>query len=194
MALHAFRLADLVATPWRNGGGTTREIVSLPAEAGFETFDWRVSVATIAADGPFSAFPGIDRTIMLLDGDGVRLRSVPVDGAVEHLLAKRLVPFEFSGDVALDCTLIGGESSDFNLMVRRGRGAGDVTVHRRDVRVSAQAGLVLALDGGAEVAEGGSAERLPGGAGLWWDETATLDLRLDDAGSAVVVVTWHPLT
>ena len=73
--LQRFDTAELHATPWKNGGGTTRQVACWPPGAGSDDFDWRVSIATIAASGPFSTFPGIDRTIMLLDGPGVHLRS-----------------------------------------------------------------------------------------------------------------------
>ena len=54
--------------PWKNGGGTTAEIAAFPDGAGFNAFDWRISLAEVASDGPFSAFPGIDRTLMLVEG------------------------------------------------------------------------------------------------------------------------------
>ena len=63
--LHRFALADLSASPWKNGGGSTREIVCRPPGAGMDGFDWRVSVATIARSGPFSVFTGVDRVIVL---------------------------------------------------------------------------------------------------------------------------------
>ena len=66
----------LRAAPWKNGGGSTTEIAISPPDAGFDDFDWRISVATIAADGPFSAFAGIDRVITLLAGAGVLLQGM----------------------------------------------------------------------------------------------------------------------
>ncbi|MCB2071086.1 MAG: HutD family protein, partial [Ottowia sp.] len=69
--LQPFALADLPAEPWKNGGGRTRTVATWPAGAGLSDFDARVSVATIAASGPFSRFPGIDRQIVLLSGGGV---------------------------------------------------------------------------------------------------------------------------
>ena len=65
--------ASLMPAPWKNGGGSTTEIAVAPPGAGFDDFDWRVSLATITQDGPFSVFPGIDRTLALVDGDGVLL-------------------------------------------------------------------------------------------------------------------------
>ena len=81
MSLTRFNFAALPVSPWRNGGGETREIVSWPP--GAQDFDWRASIATIAQDGPFSAFTGIDRSITLLEGDGVRLFSA---GHIDHQL------------------------------------------------------------------------------------------------------------
>jgi environmental stress-induced protein Ves len=75
MTRHRFDLQDLHATPWKNGGGLTREVLWQPTGASLDDFDWRVSVAQIDSDGPFSAFPGIDRVITLIDGVGVQLRS-----------------------------------------------------------------------------------------------------------------------
>ena len=65
--------ADYRRMPWKNGGGHTTEIAAEPPGAGTASFVWRVSVADIAQDGPFSAFPGIDRTLVLLSGRGMRL-------------------------------------------------------------------------------------------------------------------------
>jgi len=73
--MHRFDLATVPPTPWKNGGGATRELACWPSGAGMHDFEWRVSVATIAAPGPFSAFAGVDRQIMLLDSDGVHLRA-----------------------------------------------------------------------------------------------------------------------
>ncbi|MBI2382082.1 MAG: HutD family protein [Gammaproteobacteria bacterium] len=107
---------DYVDMPWKNGGGTTRELLKLPAPDGGEGFLARLSIATVAESGPFSRFPGIDRTILVLDGEGMALS---VDGGPERVLDKVLQPFEFAGDVHTDCRLLGGAIRDFNLMVER---------------------------------------------------------------------------
>ena len=170
-----FSIAELPVTPWKNGGGSTRELASWPPGAGLEAFDWRVSIATIAASGPFSVFAGVDRTIMLLQGDGVRLRAR--DGSFDHRLDQPFEPFAFSGDLALDCTLPGAASGDFNLMSRRTR-------CRAALRVIDQArvldptphGVLLSLRGtwrlrGAALTSEtmeGSVDVLDEGHGLWW--------------------------
>ena len=115
MKLNRFDFADLPVSPWRNGGGETREITSQPP--GNAEFGWRASIATIAQDGPFSAFNGIDRSITLLEGDGVHLYS---EGLIDHQLQRIGEPFAFSGDVALEARLLGSSSQDFNIMTRRG--------------------------------------------------------------------------
>ncbi len=133
---HRFTLADLSPTPWKNGGGSTREIVCWPPGAGMDTFDWRVSLATIAQSGPFSVFAGVDRVILLLDGDGVHLQSA---GGIDHRLDEALQPFAFSGDETLDCTLLGGPSQDFNVMTRRSTLRAEVKVLRARIRPGAGA-------------------------------------------------------
>ena len=101
--------------PWRNGGGQTRELLAWPAGS-----DWqvRVSRADIAADGPFSAFPDVQRWLVVLEGAGVALHFV--DG--QKLLHRGDPPFEFDGANAPLCTLLDGPTQDLNLMVRKGQG------------------------------------------------------------------------
>lgn len=125
-AFERIALRTIAPQPWKNGAGLTREIAFGGASAA--DFDWRVSIAEVARDAPFSAFPGVDRCITLLHGAGMRLRSH--DGHVDHALTTPLAPFRFPGDVALDATLIDGASSDFNVMTRRGRCLSEVDVHR----------------------------------------------------------------
>ena len=166
MSLRGFDIADLPATPWKNGGGSTREIAAWPPGAGLLDFEWRLSIAGIAASGPFSVFPGIDRTIMLLAGDGVQLRSA--DGAVDHRLARPLCPFAFRGELPIECTLLGGASSDFNVMARRGRWQATLEVLETAAPLSsAFHGMLLALRGTWRL-EGRSAIDCAEGEGLWW--------------------------
>lgn len=163
--MQSFSRQTLPVMPWKNRGGTTQEIACWPTGAGLDDFDWRASIATIAAAGPFSAFAGMDRSIMLLDGDGVRLRAQ--GGAVDHRLDVRHRPFAFSGDEAVDCSLLGGASSDFNVMVRRGRWRAEVQVLDRAAPIpAAPHGVLLCLRGDWQMTVGGLACRE--GEGLWW--------------------------
>lgn len=136
-----FASAQLPCTPWKNGGGTTREIACLPAGACAADFQWRLSIAEIAASGPFSVFAGIDRVITLLSGDGVRLFTA--DGHIDHALSQPLQPFAFPGDVVLDCTLLGSTCQDFNVMVRRSFGAAQVQAQQQTWSLPAHGALLV---------------------------------------------------
>jgi environmental stress-induced protein Ves len=109
--------AGLCPVPWKNGGGSTTEIAVFPPDAGFTDFDWRVSLATISADGPFSVFPGVDRTLALLEGHGVTL---DIDG--EPALVSAAEPVvSFEGDARVSAKLNRGTTTDFNAMTRTDR-------------------------------------------------------------------------
>ncbi|MEO5794887.1 MAG: HutD family protein [Rhodoferax sp.] len=178
--IHTFDTAALPATPWKNGGGTTREIVCQPPGAGMDSFDWRVSIASIAKAGPFSAFPGIDRVILLLDGAGVHLQG----GDINHRLDTPGQPFAFSGDVALGCTLLGGASTDFNVMARRGRVRADVRILAAAEDIAASSGLLMVLRGSWQV---GDARCAPG-QGLWWDAAVQLSVTPQTAAALLIAV------
>jgi environmental stress-induced protein Ves len=115
------RAAERVATPWKNGGGVTREVAVWPPGAGLDAFDWRVSIAEVNSAGPFSHFPGIDRILAILEG---RMALDFADSRVE--LDAYSPPLAFPGDVSCSGTPIGGEVTDLNVMARRGRCAARV--------------------------------------------------------------------
>lgn len=113
---------------WKNGGGVTTEIAVSPAGASVDDFDWRVSMATVAQGGPFSLFPGIDRTLSVLEGEGVTLT---IAGRAPVTLAAGSPPLAFPADVATDAVLVAGTVTDLNVMTRRG--SARHTVRRIDV-------------------------------------------------------------
>ena len=123
MSFHIIRAADCPPQPWKNGMGTTREIARFPVDAGSDDFLWRVSVAEVNSAAPFSEFPGIDRHMALLDGDGF---SMTLDGERTHALVHPFVPFAFAGEARVDVAMAGGATRDFNLMVRRALAHGEV--------------------------------------------------------------------
>ena len=104
--------------PWKNGGGETTEIAVSPEGATVDSFDWRLSMATVASGGPFSTFADIDRTLAVLDGDGLRLT---VEGMGTTELMTGSAPQPFPGDAPTGAELIGGTVIDLNIMTRRGR-------------------------------------------------------------------------
>ncbi len=115
MTWQLIRLSDAVASPWRNGGGVTRELAAWPA-AGAD-WTWRISVAEVATSGPFSRFEGVQRWFAVLSGNGVSLKL----SGTENRLTAASAPLEFDGGMAVDCRLLDGPTQDLNLMVRRDR-------------------------------------------------------------------------
>lgn len=105
-------------TPWKNGGGTTAEVLTSPAGASLDDFDWRISMASIDRDGPFSSFPGIDRVLVLLTGVRLDLRI----GVDEPACLTHDAPVaRFTGEEPVYASLPRGPVTDFNIMARRNR-------------------------------------------------------------------------
>jgi len=100
---------------WRNGLGWTREIHARRA-APDTAWDWRLSIAEIEHDAPFSAFPGVDRELVLLHGNGLRLRFDDGEACLLHPPCGRM---RFAGERSLVGELVDGPTHDFNLMWRR---------------------------------------------------------------------------
>jgi environmental stress-induced protein Ves len=148
--MRVLRAADYRVMPWKNGGGTTTEIAVSPDGVGLDDFDWRISMARVETSGPFSSFAGIDRTLSVLEGDGVVL---DIAGRPPERLTADSAPFAFPGDVRTSAALIGGPITDLNVMTRRGRMAHEV--ERRpfsdEIRIAPRADttLVLAVGAGA---------------------------------------------
>jgi uncharacterized protein len=162
-AVILLRGADLVAVPWKNGGGVTREVAAHPQGASFDAFLWRVSIADVAQAGPFSRFEGIDRTLVLLSGAGMLLDEA--DGPT-HALTQPLDMARFAGETAIDARLVDGVTRDFNLMVRRGAARGEVEVWRGEDaearpaplhELSADVALLFCTSGSLQVSLGNNA-------------------------------------
>jgi hypothetical protein len=159
------RTLDAPAQRWRNGGGTTRELLAWPTAG-----DWqvRISVADIEADGPFSAFPDVERWFTVLQGTGVELT---VDGQL-HRLQRGDAPLCFGGAAETTCRLIDGPTRDLNLMLRQARGtmvpAVDGLAWAPD---AAQCGLFSAVAG--RCMAGALAVDVPAYALLWFDVAPT---------------------
>jgi environmental stress-induced protein Ves len=109
--------AGLSPVPWKNGGGSTTQIAVFPPDATFEDFDWRVSLATILEDGAFSEFPGVERTLALVEGHGMTLE---VDGEPK-LLTQADPVAAFDGESRVVAKLNRGASTDLNVMTRTDR-------------------------------------------------------------------------
>lgn len=105
---------------WRNGAGWTREIVAVPATG---DWDWRLSIAEIERDAPFSQFPGVDRELVLLAGQGLSLHFEDGECHALHPPHGRL---RFSGERVVRGELLDGPTQDFNLMWRRDASAAEL--------------------------------------------------------------------
>ncbi|MBI5274884.1 MAG: HutD family protein [Burkholderiales bacterium] len=108
--------ADVAPTRWRNGRGTTQELLAWP-----HADEWRarISIAEIAQDGPFSRYPAAERWFSIIDGAGVTLEV----GGGTQVLTPDSEPFRFSGNAEVDCSLIVGKVFALNLITlpRAGR-------------------------------------------------------------------------
>lgn len=104
--------------PWKNGGGETAEIAVSPEGAGLDDFDWRISMARVEAGGLFSMFLGVDRTLSILEGEGMVL---DIEGRKPVMLTGASAPYSFPADVITSAELIDGPITDLNVMTRRGR-------------------------------------------------------------------------
>jgi hypothetical protein len=100
--------------PWKNGGGRTLELLVDPPGATVDSgFGWRLSTAEVAVSGPFSAFPGLERTLLLLEGAGFIL---DLESRGQAAVMNPLIPFAFSGDWPVSASLVDGPCTDFNVM------------------------------------------------------------------------------
>lgn len=115
--------------PWKNGRGFTSELALWPPTATLARgdFAWRISKAAVDEPGPFSAFPGFERILVVTEGEGLVLdHGEPGTGA----RLRRLEPYRFSGDAATTAELQRGPIVDFNVLVRRGLAQADVQAVR----------------------------------------------------------------
>jgi uncharacterized protein len=99
---------------WKNGAGSTTQLLIHPPNASLDTFDYRINTARVTADEPFSRLPGVDRTMFILEGGGLRLTR---DGKQVDV-TRSSPPFRFTGDTETEARLIDGPTVDFNIMTR----------------------------------------------------------------------------
>lgn len=115
---HIHHPADFTTTPWKNGGGITHEIARLDGPNGWL---WRLSIAEVASNGPFSRFDGYARILTVIKGAGITLQ-----GPKGALNALPLQPVAFDGATAIDGRLMDGPLHDLNLIYDPRRIAGQV--------------------------------------------------------------------
>ncbi|MCW1411862.1 HutD family protein [Rhizobium sp. 1AS11] len=178
--MRILRAGDHKRMSWKNGKGETVEIAVFPPGASINHFDWRISMATVAEDGPFSIFPGIDRTLAILDGNGMVL---DVEGSTPVLLTTASEPLAFPADIAVAARLPDGAITDLNVMTRRGGLA-----HRliridvdggKTVRLSPSTCLLLCHRGTLSFRRDGETGALAAGDALLVEATTATALEID---------------
>jgi environmental stress-induced protein Ves len=177
---------------WKNGGGTTTEILRAPADGSLDDFDWRISMARVGETGPFSRFAGVDRTIAILD-DGAL--SLAIEGRGRVRLDRTSAPFSFPADVAVAAALERGALEDFNVMTRRGRFRHLLTRVTYDAAASiaklGELAVLVVAEGEAEVTRGATREDLRLRDAVVLETEAPLPLRPAPRVTFLVVDLWR---
>lgn len=115
------RFEEHRAMPWANGRGTSYEIASDRTEG--DTWSWRVALAPVVVGGPFSMMPGVDRELVVIEGNGMVL---DVDGESVECLPGQVA--RFSGDSATFARPTDGPVVDLGLMTVQGLVTGSMVV------------------------------------------------------------------
>lgn len=189
MALQLISPNQWQTQTWKNGGGITHQLARFDDNAGMR---WRVSIAEVASDGPFSRFEQTDRIIMLLEGKGFCLHGAEDKTVV---LDKALEPFRFAGETAIECTLINGPVRDFNLMTRRS----DIKASLQVLSVTEPLSLQLAKESMLYLASGqlqlsfaGQSYQLEAGQSLLCtDEAGALQIKASAESCQLVWICIH---
>ena len=184
-AMQTVRLDAIAPTPWKNGGGTTRDLLVWPPG---EPWNLRISVAEIARDGPFSDYTGFERWFTVLHGTGVALQ-LGADRWEQRLGAP---PLRFDGALAPMCWLLDGATSDLNLLVRRDAGRGTMAIAHADHDwVSPIAWRALFTTHALDLhVDGTIAARVDGAALIWSERAAQQHWRIAAPLPAGVRACW----
>ena len=186
-----FSAADFKAMPWKNGNGLTTELIIEPPCASLTGgFDWRLSMAVVKESGPFSCLMGVDRTILILEGNGMELNH-GVHG--KSFLTSPLIPVTFNGDWDTFGSLLSGPCVDFNVMTDRTKVRHNVLVVRPKLESvflpKVQTVLVFCVKGNAYLTD--TKEAIISGELLRIDLQSSdidIELRTTDQSTVLVVV------
>ena len=176
------RLAKLTESNWKNGGGITREIASASID---ENRIWRLSMADVTSDGPFSEFAEYERILTVVKGQGMTLQSD--DGCIDADLWN---PVQFSGALKINGYLKSGPLTDLNLMFNPDYCIGGITAlygpcnqsleleERRMFAVHGLAGTVKV---------NGNSQILPGDTVIIGSDVGQIDLSEGDAALLIKI-------
>lgn len=190
MSIRILRFDDSRRQPWANSAGSTRELMQWPGDG--QPWQWRLSIADVDRDAPFSSFPGVDRILVLLSGDGLVLRFAAVDGECgrEERLESPFAMARFPGEAELSGGPIDGPTTDFNLMWRRDSFDAELWARPMvgSIQLFASPGETWALHVAAGHVDGEDGLHLDAGDTLVSRNDGTArHLRLDGAGTALLV-------
>lgn len=192
--LHA---RDYQRNRWKNDGGWTTEIASEPMADAANGFRWRVSIAEIETDGPFSQFTGVERDLLLLSGKGIELDR---GDAPPQRLDQRFQRIHFRGEDPIQCRLLAGPTRDFNVMCARGLVCAEVNARPLNGTMlvfveSAETWLIHVFSGSASARSGDQSVHAETAATLLI--TATSDQRervVIEGGGELIFVKFVQLT
>lgn len=129
--------------PWANGRGTSYEIAS--DRGSDDQWSWRLAMAPVNEDGPFSRIDCVNRSLVVVEGAGMVLS---VDR--KKLQCAPLQVVQFRGEAVTDAILLDGPITDINLMIRRNDADGELRiVHQPGALASAS--IIVAVNGPARV-------------------------------------------
>ncbi|HEY8876810.1 MAG TPA: HutD family protein [Roseateles sp.] len=173
--MEIIRADQITPTAWKNGGGTTRALLSLPAGDGWHL---RISMADVGHDGPFSPYPGVERWLTLVEGEGMQLE-------FEHrtlTLTPLDEPLVFDGAMAPHGRLLHGPVRDLNLMNKGGQAAMHQAKPGAPWRPRQRACGLFALRAGNWTCADGRRADLAAHTLLWLDEAPQAEMAFDQPG------------
>lgn len=187
--LEVIRFAATVPTVWKNGLGQSRLIAKSPVVDGLDWFDWQVSLASMTGTLPFSDYPGIDRSLYVVAGEGLQVKSANIDVVV----TSNDGPLKFDGAEKIVGTTVGEtEMHDFNILSRRG------VISHRSQRITLPAGghdhttsglcLVYVQSGTVVIAFGDLQASLDGGDSAIVRSSENAALNLASNGDSTCIV------
>ncbi|HHV7382388.1 environmental stress-induced protein Ves [Escherichia fergusonii] len=180
-----FDIRKMPVNLWRNGAGETREICCFPPAT--RDFHWRASIASIATNGEFARFPGMERVVTLLEGGEIHLESTD---SFSHTL-KQLQPFAFSGEQIVKAQLNEGQMSmDFNIMTRCNSCKAKVRIADRTFTTfGSRGGVVFVISG---IWQLGDKVLTTDQGACWYDGKHTLRLLQSTGKLLFSEISWLP--
>ena len=184
---------------WKNGGGITSEIARAPINDQ-EEFDWRLSLAQVKPPGgPFSIFPGIDRTLCIISQHDLYLASADNVDKIVHLTQDSL-PYSFPGELSITSRMHGETLTDLNVMTRRGKFRHDVgrikmkAGQEETIHIPCDRGeIVFAIIGQGQVTKSDGIEMRQGDALRIDQQSSNLNITLATSDTQVYIVRLNPV-